>query len=469
MTLPKIDLPLKPTYLKITDQVNFFHLFSLIEEKYQNCFLMESLGESSSERYSVIGFDPESIFWARGKTLFWKNKNNSKIEQIQTDNPYYELAKNFSTTILSRKYSGGLVGYLGYEAANYFDEAINLEEHSDFPNFKMGLFLDGLVYDKMTAETFYFFYKNDRQKQVLELIEQSQEVNFIKNYKRKKIEVKFLNDSLDFENYKKIVKNTLEEIKAGNTFQAEVGFRSDYQISGDSILIYEKLREFNPSPFMFFAKFGDEKLIGASPEMLFRLNKNMMQSSPLAGTIGRGKTEIEDIALARELLNDKKEIAEHNMLVDMHRNDMAKVARFGTVRVANLMEIKKFSTVQHISSDIVGIIDSGETMFSALASNFPMGTLCGAPKVESMKIIAKNEKQARGPYGGGFGNFGLNGDCNFCGILRSLYIKKEKGYVQTSAGIVYDSKPEKEFQEVQSKLAAMKSVLESFEEGFESW
>jgi anthranilate synthase component 1 len=213
---------------------------------------------------------------------------------------------------------------------------------------------------------------------------------------------------------------------------------------------------------MFYFKSGEQVILGASPELLFRLNQGFMQSSPLAGTILRGKNPEEDTKLARQLLNDPKEIAEHNMLVDMHRNDIGRVAKFGTVRIARLMEVKKFALVQHISSDITGIIKDDEDMFSALASNFPMGTLSGAPKIESMKIIARNEKVARGPYGGGFGIFGLNGDCNFCGILRSLYIKNKKAYSQTSAGIVFDSQPDKEYQEVENKLMGIKRVLENF-------
>jgi anthranilate synthase component 1 len=188
----------------------------------------------------------------------------------------------------------------------------------------------------------------------------------------------------------------------------------------------------------------------------------MMQSSPLAGTTPRGHTPEEDTQLARQLLNNPKENAEHNMLVDMHRNDLGRVAKFGTVRVAKLKEIKKFATVQHISSDVVGILDNHTDMFTALAANFPMGTLSGAPKVESMKIIAHNEQVARGPYAGGFGSFGFNGNCTFCGILRSLYIHEDQAYAQTSSGIVHDSQPEAEYQEIQHKLAGMKRVLEKF-------
>jgi anthranilate synthase component 1 len=210
---------------------------------------------------------------------------------------------------------------------------------------------------------------------------------------------------------------------------------------------------------MYFVKFGTVKTLGAAPELLFSLRDNKMISSPLAGTTQRGKDEKEDQQLARSLLHDPKERAEHMMIVDMHRSDMGKVSRFGTVRVENLMVTRRFSHVQHISSDIVGMISPKEDMFSALATNFPMPTVCGTPRVESVKIIDTNEATARGPYGGGVGHFGFNGDATFALTLRSFYISGNYGYTQSSAGIVCDSVPEKEYQEVQNKLAAMKKVL----------
>jgi len=238
-----------------------------------------------------------------------------------------------------------------------------------------------------------------------------------------------------------------------------VGFKSEFKISGNTLKIYQKLRKVNPSPFMYYLKFGDKKIIGASPELLFSLRNGEMQTSPLAGTIKRGKNETEDQKLARQLLSDEKERAEHNMLVDLHRNDMGKVAEFGTVKVRDLMTVKRFSHVQHISSEIVGIIKKGEDAFSALAANFPAGTLTGTPKIEAMKIISQNEKEARGPYGGGVGQFGFNGDCTFAIDIRSLFIDGEYAYTQTSGGIVYDSDAGKEYQEILNKLAAMKEVL----------
>jgi anthranilate synthase component 1 len=213
---------------------------------------------------------------------------------------------------------------------------------------------------------------------------------------------------------------------------------------------------------MYFLKFAEQKVIGASPELLFRLRQGEMETFPLAGTAKRGATEAEDRELARVLLNDPKEIAEHNMIVDLHRNDIGRVAQFGTVKVRSLMDIKRFSHVQHISSEIVGIMAETEDMFSGLASNFPAGTLTGAPKIEAMKIIDELEGEGRGPYGGAVGHFSFNGDCTFAIPIRTVFANGEKAYVQTCGGNVFDSNAEDEYEEIQRKFAGTKRVLDQF-------
>ena len=270
---------------------------------------------------------------------------------------------------------------------------------------------------------------------------------------------KFVDEDLSEAEHAKIVEDVKEKIREGKTFQCEVGFKTKYKITGDTISIYERLREINPSPFMYYLKFRGKKIIGASPELLFSLQDGEMTTRPLAGTIRRGANAEEDQQLARELVNDEKERAEHNMLVDLHRNDIGKVAKFGTVKIRDLMTVKKFSHVQHISSEVVGTIRPDEDMFSGFASQFPMGTVCGTPKIETIKIIDANEKEARGPYGGGVGHFGFNGDCTFALALRSVFISGQNAYTQTCGGIVYDSVPKKEFDEIRRKSAAMKEVL----------
>lgn len=447
--LPKITIGQKPTYVKIAEDVDFFALFEKIEQTFDTCFIYESLGEEGKfARYSIIGFDPKHIISAREKTLVFDNK------EYKVENPYLSLREIMPKQTISRDFAGGLVGYLSYEAVNYFESSIHVKVHDKFDQFLFGVYTDGLVFDKLTNELFYFFYNTDRSKGIKDLMH--------KNSKQQNFSARFIKDTLTKKEFISDVERVKEHILAGNTFQCEVGFKSEYKVTGNPLVVYKRLRDVNPSPFMYYLKFGKKKIIGASPELLFSLREGEMTTRPLAGTIGRGKNEKEDQQLARKLLNDPKERAEHKMLVDLHRNDIGRIAQFGSVRIRNLMTIEKYSHLQHISSEVVGLIRSDEDMFSGLAANFPTGTLSGAPKIESMKIIDSNEKEARGPYGGSVGHFGFNGDCTFAIAIRSLFVSDTYAYAQTCAGIVYDSIAENEYEEVKVKLAAMEEVLASF-------
>jgi anthranilate synthase component 1 len=446
MTIPKLHLGQKPTYVKVAEDIDFFELFKKIEEQCDTCFIFESLGEEGRfSRYSILGFDPAHLISARGNTLTIDG------ERREVGNPYSALREYMPTQTISRKYAGGLVGYLSYEAANYMEPRVSLKVHDRFDPILFGVYTDGLVYDKLTGELFYFYHEANRSEYVKQMMTYS--------IAKKKFKATLVNDGLSPDEHRKIVEHVKEEIRAGNTFQCEVGFKTEYTIEGDAVVIYERLRAVNPSPFMYYLKFGGRKIVGASPELLFSLQDGLMTTRPLAGTIRRGVNDAEDQQLARTLLNDPKERAEHTMLVDLHRNDIGRVAQFGTVRMSDLMTIKKFSHVQHISSEVTGIIKKNEDMFSGLASNFPMGTVCGTPKIETMKIIDANEPEARGPYGGGVGHFCFNGDCTFALTLRSVFIDGTYAYSQTCSGVVYDSQPEKEYVEIKNKLAAMKKVL----------
>ena len=454
----KIIIQGKPKYVKIGDEYDFFQLFIKIEQNFKNCFLFESLGEESNiSRYHIVGFNPKYLVYSEQKDqLIIEDTSNGKIEKYICDNPYYELRTIIPQNIISRKYAGGLVGFIGYDSINFFEESLNITKNKNFESFKFGVYLDGLIFDQMTGEVFYYYYEDNKIEILKDILKQNNKLN-------KDVECKFIKNSMTKEDHRKAVLKIKEDIKNGLIFQCEVGFKSHYRIKGNLTEIYSKLRSLNPSPHMYFMKFDDQVIIGASPELLFRLKNGEMETFPLAGTTKRGSNKEEDLKLARELLNDSKEIAEHNMLVDLHRNDLGRVAKFGTVKVRNLMDIKKYSHVQHISSEIAGIINENEDMFSALASNFPAGTLSGAPKIEAMKIINEIEDDGRGPYGGAIGQFGFNGDCTFAIPIRSLFIKGEEAYAQTCGGNVYDSDPDKEYQEIERKLEAMKTVLKSFE------
>ena len=454
----KIIIQGKPKYVKIGDEYDFFQLFIKIEQNFKNCFLFESLGEESNiSRYHIVGFNPKYLVYSEQKDqLIIEDTSNGKIEKYICDNAYYELRKIIPQNIISRKYAGGLVGFIGYDSINFFEDNLNITKNNNFESFKFGVYLDGLIFDQMTGEIFYYYYEDNKIEILKDILKQTNKFN-------KNVDCKFIKNSMTKEDHRKAVLKIKEDIKNGLIFQCEVGFKSHYRIKGNLTEIYSKLRSLNPSPHMYFMKFDDQVIIGASPELLFRLKNGEMETFPLAGTTKRGSNKEEDLKLARELLNDSKEIAEHNMLVDLHRNDLGRVAKFGTVKVRNLMDIKKYSHVQHISSEIAGIINENEDMFSALASNFPAGTLSGAPKIEAMKIINEIEEDGRGPYGGAIGQFGFNGDCTFAIPIRSLFIKGEEAYAQTCGGNVYDSDPDKEYQEIERKLEAMKIVLKSFE------
>ncbi len=458
MTIKKITLSRKPHYRKVVAEVDFFELFQRIESRFENCFLLESLGEDGDRaRTHVIGFDPTEIVHANHlNELVVTCTRTGDRQTYTTDNAYYALRELIPQDVISRHYCGGLTGYLGYDSINFFEPSLQVKTSELFEPFKFGIYRDGLLLDKMTGEITYFHYDTDRYEIVLEVMAQPKPESG-------KLSVEHLGDSMSQAEHAEAVNNTREDICAGLVFQVEVGFKTHYRVQGDTLPIYEKLRQVNPSPHMYYLKFGSQRVIGASPELLFRLQQGEMETYPLAGTAKRGKDLAEDQRLARALLNDPKEIAEHNMLVDLHRNDIGRVARFGTVKVRNLMDIKKFSHVQHISSEIVGIIRDDEDMFSALAANFPAGTLSGAPKIEAMKIIDQLETEARGPYGGAVGHFGFNGDCAFAIPIRSVFINAEKAYVQTCGGNVYDSNAEDEYQEIQRKFAAMRQVLASFQ------
>ncbi len=450
-----IELPRKPHYVKMAEDINFFELFKKIEKKYDTCFFLESLGEDSFiSRYSLIGFDPEQILYASGKSLFIQERDGT-TEEYPSENPYYLLRDIVPQNIISKKYAGGLTGYIGYDSMNYFEPSMNVQTSEMFDAFKFGMYKDGLILDKMTGELIYFYYTESRLSEIETILNSTYEGNG-------PLSISYLGNTMSQEDHKAAVKKVKNDIVNGMIFQCEVGFKSRYELNGDTINIYEKLRDVNPSPQMYYVKFGEEKIIGASPELLFRLRQGEMETFPLAGTAKRGANRTEDTQYARTLLNDPKEIAEHNMIVDLHRNDIGRVARFGTVKVRSLMDIKRFSHVQHISSEIVGIISEKEDMFSALASNFPAGTLTGAPKIEAMKIINELESDGRGPYGGALGHFSFNGDCTFAIPIRTVFANGKDAYVQTCGGNVYDSNAEDEYEEIMRKLAGTKKVLDEF-------
>ncbi len=452
MSLPKFTIPKKPSYipLSLPKGVEFSELFRAFDLKFETCFLLESAGDNQYDsRYSVIGFDPDHIIIGNPGQLQIDGKD------YNVTNPYYALRDLVNFDSLSISYAGGLVGYLSYNSMQFFEPKLKIKPHPDFPTMEFGLYLDGLIFDKFTGELIYFTNGINRKDIVQDIINHAEEATTCKPT----LMVKSTGTLVNKEVHSKMVADTLEEVKSGNTFQCQIGFEELFEIDGNPLALYESLRVINPSPHMYYVKFKNRVILGASPELLFRLRQGEMESFPLAGTIRRGKNAEEDTELARILLTDPKEIAEHNMLIDLHRNDIGRVAKFGTVKVRRRFDIKRFSHVQHISSEVVGILKSKEDMFTGLAASFPAGTLSGAPKIESMKIIDLIEKSPRGPYGGAVGSFGFNGDCTFAIPIRSFFVSGNRGFARASGGIVYDSQAESEYQEIINKMASVKKAL----------
>ncbi|EQA44035.1 anthranilate synthase component I [Leptospira broomii serovar Hurstbridge str. 5399] len=454
---------MKPFPLR-EEETNFFFRSLLSESPVAT--LLESLGpESDNSRYTFISGFPKRTFTAKG------NRLDVDGVLLGEGNPYDLLSEifsprrnpglsDFSTGTFHRSFlentesgGGGLYGFLSYEAVNDMEPGLGLKEHPQFPKFQFAWMEDGILIDRRTGKSRYFHYGTDRYKLFEDIYKK-------RNVKSNSISLKYLGQSRTKEDHRKMVEQAKEEIRLGNTFQCQIGFRRSYEVRGENMMLYEALRAINPSPFMFYMAFHNQTLLGASPELLFRLKDGVLESFPLAGTIRRGENEEEDRNLAFQLLSDPKEIAEHNMLVDLHRNDLGRVAKFGTVKVRDSFALKKFSHVQHLSTEISGILRSGKDMFSGLASSFPTGTLSGAPKMESMRIIERIENDPRGPYGGAIGRFGFDGNCSFCIPIRSFFRSGEEGFIRASGGVVYDSVPDSEYQEIQNKMGAVLGAID---------
>ncbi len=480
-------IPRKPWSVPVAYDLDYYTLFRLLKQRTQSCYLFESLEmPRHQDRYYSMGFDPVACFSGTKKQLHVTGlesyiqkitgQQQTKV-QFEGVNPYYVLRHSVGHhfNALATGHQGGLIGYFCHEAVNVMESCFDLDEHPDFGLFKLGLYLDGLLFDSTTHELTYYSYESEdiRARKLASIqcivvqLEQNQvDEQVLAHPVLTSIQFKGFSETED--EFTAAVDTTRQKIADGFSFQAEVGFKSLYHIEGDKFAIYDRLRQINPSPYMYYVCFENEhaplELFGASPEILLSQADGMLLTTPTAGTIYRGKNESEDAVLGRQLLQDPKEIAEHNMLVDLHRNDLARVSVLGSVKVSDLMYLIKFSHVQHIVSNVISLKLPEMNVFDTLASLFPGGVTTGAPKIETIKIIDENEHAPRGPYGGAVGRMSLNGDGVFCLAIRSLFCVGDDCFAQTSAGIVYDSDPEKEFTEVCNKLAAMKQVLEELGE-----
>ncbi|MBT3329402.1 MAG: anthranilate synthase component I family protein [Nitrosopumilus sp.] len=426
---------------------NQFQIYNKISRNYSHSFLFESLsGPEVLAETSVMGFDPKIIF--KGYSDKVEIIENNKITVIQTRDPFNELKKLLGKSNDQKyRYLGGAVGVVNYDAIELVEDISN-ENNFDQPLMEFGIYDDGLLYDNVDKKLFYFYHDENRFDKLImgdDTFGEFFSSDVVPNMDRKK--------------FSNIVNKAKQYIHDGDIFQVVLSRKFEFETSGDDLKLYQTLRKLNPSPYMYHLKQDSKVIIGASPEMLVRITDDKVETFPIAGTRKITDNEEKNKALSDELIHDEKELAEHTMLVDLGRNDIGRVCKYGTVHPESLMQIKRFSHVQHIVSHVVGTLDSKNDMFDAFQAVFPAGTVSGAPKVRAMQIIDEFESEKRGPYAGAVGYFSYNGCCDFAIAIRSIFIKDNKGFVQSGAGIVSDSVAENEFKETEHKAGAMLQAL----------
>lgn len=431
--------------LELTE--NQFQIYNKISRNYSHSFLFESLtGPEVLAETSVMGFDPKIIL--KGYSDKVEIIKNNKTDTIQTDNPFEELKKLLGKSEdQSYRYLGGAVGVVNYDAIRLVE---NIPDTHDSPQplMEFGIYDDGILYDNIHKKLFYFYNDENRFEQ-FKMSEDS-----FGDFKATEI-----TPNMNQEKFSNIVNKAKQYIHDGDIFQVVLSRKFAFDTQGDNLTLYKTLRRLNPSPYMYHLKQDSKTIIGASPEMLVRITNDKVETFPIAGTRKITDNEEKNNQLADELLHDEKELAEHTMLVDLGRNDIGRVCKYGTVHTEELMEIKRFSHVQHIVTHVVGNLAPKNDMFDAFKAVFPAGTVSGAPKVRAMEIIDELETEARGPYAGAVGYFSYNGCCDFAIAIRSIFIEGNKGFVQSGAGIVSDSIAENEFKETEHKAGAMLQAL----------
>ena len=427
-----------------------FELFKNLYTNHSSSFLLESMeSDSGMARFSVLGFEPAAILRARENVL--EVDIDGHTEEIDVKNPFDEIRKLTRPNNGKKGFCGGLVGYVSYEAARHF-LPIDLKPGNK-PDYEFGLFLDGIVYDRIRNTCKYVTLGENRFEEVQKFSKQEIPTG--------ELSYQETNHYFTQKEFESMVLDVKERIKAGEIFQDVISNAREYELSGNKLSFYENLRRINPSPYMYHLKLGENEIIGSSPEMLVRVENRMIESFPIAGTRKRGKTDVEDEKLEIELLEDEKERAEHLMLVDLARNDVGKVSEFGSVTVPEYMGVKKFSHVQHIVSHVTGKLRKDKDAVDAFEAMFPAGTLSGAPKIRAMEIIDELEQVPRGPYAGAVGYFALNGNADFAITIRTMVCHDNHATVQAGAGIVYDSVTQEEYYETENKAGALLTALRS--------
>jgi len=451
-------------------------VFKRFEEDSPNCFLLESAeGGERWGRYSFLASNPLAIVRTEKGRTQARFRDGSTLD-LGPDP--FEALKSFMARFTSPtlpelpRFYGGAVGFMSHDLVRYVEYLPNVP-HDDLntPDLQMMVADEVLIFDhvKQRLTLVVCFPSQEPLEEAYAQAAQRLQRLYDKAFapvpsespRNSAPQSHEMTCNVTKERYLESVKIAKKHIIDGDIFQVQISQRFSMEAPLSALNVYRRLRLTNPSPYMFYIKFEDMTLIGASPELLLRCDDGKLTTCPLAGTRRRGRTDKEDAELEQELLTDEKEKSEHMMLVDLGRNDLGRVSEFGSVQVEQLMEVVRFSRVMHLSSTVTGRLREGLHPLDALAAVFPAGTLTGAPKVRAMEIIDVLEPNRRGPYGGAIGYLSFDGHFDSCITIRTVLIKDGRAYVQAAAGIVADSDPEKEYKECQNKARA---VLEAIRE-----
>ena len=462
----------------VADLLTPVSAFLKIAEHSDYAFLLESVeGGEHVGRYSFLGKDPFLILRSRaGKTII-----DRAGETSQSDRPFVatlrELMASFHSPFVPGlpRFTGGAVGYLGYDAAAWF-EPVTLQaasEEQDEGGFM--LFDTVLAFDHVRHRILIIANARITGDDDLESLYQfaCAKIEFVERELDRPLSKPHCPDKTPIEvtsnvskdQFEQMVRTAKEYIAAGDIYQVVLSQRFETKVSADPFTVYRALRHVNPSPYMYFIRVGDRSIVGSSPEMLVRVEGRRVETHPIAGTRPRGKTEEEDLRLAEELKRNEKERAEHVMLVDLGRNDIGRVSEYGTVKVPTYMTVERYSHVMHLVSIVEGKLADEYDRLDALVACFPAGTVSGAPKVRAMEIIAELENRRRGVYAGAVGYLDFAGNLDFCITIRTVLIEHGQAYVQAGAGIVTDSNPAAEYEETRDKARAVIKALELAQEG----
>lgn len=465
-TFADLDTPLS-LYLKVANQP-----FSYLLESVQ--------GGERFGRYSIIGLPAKTRIVANGNHV-QVFEGDIVIESVDNTNPL-DFVKSYQTRFKTPPYqglprfTGGLTGYFGYETVCYIEKRLAYTKKPDAigtPDVLLMVSEEIVVVDNLSGKLYFIVYANPSEVNAYENAQKR--LGHLAAQLRKTVAIPESAPTTktqaisEFgeENFKAAVKRAQQYILDGDIMQVVLSQRISQDFSAPPLSLYRALRSLNPSPYMFYYDMGDHHVVGASPEILVRLENGTVTARPIAGTRPRGKTREQDVALSVELLADPKERAEHVQLMDLGRNDVGRVAVTGSVKVTDNMTIERYSHVMHIVSNVEGKLKPGMDAIDVIKATFPAGTVSGAPKVRAMEIINEFEPSKRGIYAGAVGYLGFNGDMDVAIAIRTGVIKDKKLYVQAGAGIVADSIPQNEWDETQNKARAVLRAAELVQAGLD--